>query len=232
IRGAAETLRASWDRLDEPTRADLLGSIDDDVVRMTRFLANITELTRLESGQIVPRTAAVPALDVVEAAIARVPAAAHATVSVPDTGPPLLVAADPALLEQVLVNVLDNAAKYSPDWSHIAVRIAPAPAPAAQPGAGPGSAAVAIAIADEGVGVPASDLPHLFDSFFRITRGDRVVPGTGLGLAIARGLVEAMGGRIVARSPRPDVPHDAAPGTLVTVTLPAAPVLPAAGAAP
>ncbi|MCQ8278354.1 sensor histidine kinase KdpD [Acetobacteraceae bacterium KSS8] len=210
IRGAAETLRGAWDHLDTETRNDLLSAIDEDVVRMTRFLANITELTRLESGQIRPRTEAVSLPAVVEAAIARVPGAAQATVSVSGEADGRRALADPALLEQVLVNVLDNAAKYSPQWSHIAVRIT-APLPGE----------LLVEIADEGVGVPPAELPHLFDSFFRSTRGDRVAPGTGLGLAIARGLVEAMGGRITAQSPRPDVPRDAAPGTLVSISLPA-----------
>jgi len=72
------------------------------------------------------------------------------------------------------------------------------------------------------VGIPAEDLPHVFDSFYRARRGDRVAPGTGLGLAIARGLTEAMGGTIEAASPRPDLPRDGSPGTAVTLRLPAA----------
>jgi len=116
--------------------------------------------------------------------------------------------ADPALLEQVLVNLLENAAKYAPEGSLIQVR-----------GRVEGRE-VRLSVADEGVGIPARDLPHVFDSFFRATRGDRVAPGTGLGLAIARGMVEAMGGRIEAQSPRPDLPADGHPGTVVTLWLP------------
>ena len=140
----------------------------------------------------------------VEAAVARVPGAAYATVA---GEPGCLVMADPMLLEQVLVNVLDNAAKFAPGWSHIAIRVARR------------AEDIAIEVADEGIGVPAADLPLLFDSFFRGSRGDRTRPGSGLGLAIAHGLVEAMGGTIQAASPRPDVPHDAAPGMMVTIRL-------------
>jgi two-component system sensor histidine kinase KdpD len=207
IQGAAGTLRTSWARLDEATRADLLDSIEQDVGRMVRFLANITDLTRLETGQINPRLAPVPLADVVEAAAARLAGAPFLAVHISEPEP--IVLADPALLEQVLVNVLENAAKYAPEGSLIQVR-----------GRVEGQE-VRLSVADEGVGIPANDLPHVFDSFFRASRGDRVAPGTGLGLAIARGMVEAMGGRIEAQSPRPDLPADGHPGTMVTIRLPA-----------
>ncbi len=214
IRGAAETLRGSWQGLAPAVRADLLLSIEEDTARMARFLSNIMDLTRLESGEVRPRLAAVDVAGVIEAAVVRVPGALHAGVALPD--PPPLVLADAALLEQVLVNLLDNAAKYAAAGARTVVRVG------AGRGAG-GRAEVAIAVADEGVGIPAADLPHVFDSFYRARRGDRVAPGTGLGLAIARSMVEAMGGSIEAASPRPDLPRDGAPGTMVTVRLPAAP---------
>ena len=208
IRGAAGTLRGAWDSLPAATRADLLASIEEDTARMTRFLANIMDLTRLESGQVSPRLEPVDTAEVVEAAIARVPGAAHFAVSAPT--PPPQALADPALLEQVLVNLLENAVKYAPAGSHAAIRLSE------------DARDIRIAVADEGVGIATTDLPHVFDSFRRATRGDAVAPGTGLGLAIARGLVEAMGGRIDAVSPRPDVPRDASPGTVVTLRLPKA----------
>ena len=208
IRGAAGTLRDAWDSLSPAIRADLLSSIEEDTARMTRFLANIMDLTRLESGQVAPRLEPVDAAEAIEAAIARVPGASHFALSLPE--PPPRIQADPALLEQVLVNVLENAVKYAPAGSHAAIRV------------GEDARDVRIAIADEGVGIAAADLPHVFDSFRRATRGDSVIPGTGLGLAIARGLAEAMGGRIEAVSPRPDVPRDASPGTVVTLRLPKA----------
>jgi two-component system sensor histidine kinase KdpD len=208
IRGAASTLRTAWTQLTEDIRADLLASIEEDVGRMARFLANITDLTRLETGEIHPRLGSVAVGEIVEAAIARMPGAKLVTV---DIRPPRLCArADAALLEQVLFNILDNAAKYSPSSGLIRLR-------AFQEGH-----EVRIATADEGVGIPAEDLPHVFDSFFRVQRRDRVIAGTGLGLAIARGMIEAMGGRIEAQSPRPDMPRDGLPGTVVTLTLPVA----------
>jgi two-component system, OmpR family, sensor histidine kinase KdpD len=206
IQGAAGTLRASWDNLPPETRTDLLDSIEQDVVRMTGFLANITDLTRLESGQISARLGPVRLDDAIEAASARLAGGPHIAVQLSEPVPVAL--ADAALLEQVLVNVLENAAKYSPAGSLVRVR-----------GSTSGNI-VYIAVADEGVGIPSEDLPHVFDSFFRAQRGDRIAPGTGLGLAIARGMVEAMGGQIDAQSPRPEMPADGLPGTVVTIQLP------------
>jgi two-component system sensor histidine kinase KdpD len=208
IQGAAGTLRTSWDGLSTETRADLLASIEEDVGRMARFLGNITDLTRLESGEVAPRLAAVPVAGTIEAAISRLPGAPHVGVQVsPDT---LQALADAALLEQVVFNVLDNAVKYAPAGSVVRVQ------------ARADGACVDITVTDQGIGIPREDLPHVFDSFFRVLRRDRTAAGTGLGLAIARGLIEAMGGTIEAASPSPDAPRDGQPGTVVTLRIPAA----------
>ncbi|MBN9559691.1 MAG: sensor histidine kinase KdpD [Alphaproteobacteria bacterium] len=209
IRGAAGTLRGAWDTLPEATRADLLAGIEHDVARMTRFLADIMELTRLESGEIRPRILPASVGEVIELAIGRVPDAAFAPVNLAQ--PAIQVLADPALLEQALVNVIENAVKYGSLGSAPSIRASVV------------GDQVEIAVADEGVGIAAEDLPHVFDSFYRARRGDQVAPGTGLGLAIARGLVEAMGGGIRAESPRTDLPVDGSPGTIVTLRLPGAP---------
>jgi two-component system sensor histidine kinase KdpD len=213
IRGAADTLRTAWQALDTATREDLLRSIEEDTARMTHFLSNILEMTRLESGEILPRIVPVVLAEVIEAAIARLGRNGAAplgpvTLNLPDDLP--RAAADPALLEQVLVNVLDNARKYGPAGGFVRISAQVL------------GREISLRVADEGSGIPAADLPHVFDSFYRAHRGDRGV-GTGLGLAIARGLVEAMGGSIAAASPRPDAPADGSPGTVITLTLPVAP---------
>lgn len=212
IQGAAGTLRSRWVQLDDAVRDDLLDSIEQDVRRMARFLTNITELTRLETGQIAPNLVPIDLTEAVDGASGRMRTSPFIAVHMSDPEP--VVLADPVMLEQVLTNVLENAAKYAPANSLIRV------------GGWPDGREAVLTIADEGVGISAEDLPHVFDSFFRASRGDRVMPGTGLGLAIARGLVEAMGGRIEAHSPRPDLPRDGAPGTVVTIRLPAAPPVP------
>ena len=207
ISGAAATVRANWQQLDAPTRDDLLESIEQDVARMARFLTNITELTRLETGQINPNIAPISVAEAVEAASARLQNTPFVAVNMASPEP--IALADPVMFEQVLINILENAAKYAPSNSLIQVR------------GWREARDVVVTVADEGVGIAADDLPHVFDSFYRASRGDRVVPGTGLGLAIARGLIEAMGGRIEAASPRPDLPRDGAPGTVITMRLPA-----------
>jgi two-component system sensor histidine kinase KdpD len=208
IRGAAETLASAGEALDQATRADLAASIAQDTERMTKFLANIMEMARVETGEINAKRERIAVADVVEAAISRVSGTMYAGVNIADDA--THVNGDAALLEQIIVNCLDNTVKYSPEGGRITVS-------ARRAGAG-----VAISIADEGVGIAASDLPHIFDSFFRATRGDRVAPGTGLGLAIAKAFAEAMGGTIRAQSPRLDLPADGAPGTVITVEVPAA----------
>jgi len=208
IRGAAGSLRLTWDALSEEARNDLLASIEQDTVRMTRFLANITDMTRLESGEITPHRQRMRAADAVDAAIARVPNMGLVAVNLPEELPDLW--ADPELLEHALVNVLENAVKYSP--VNALIRI----------GGSAAAGQVRISVADEGVGISPEDLPHVFDSFYRARREDRTVSGSGLGLAIARGLIEAMGGHIEAQSPRPDAARDGAPGTVVHIDMPAA----------
>jgi two-component system sensor histidine kinase KdpD len=186
----------------------LLASIAQDTERMTKFLANIMEMARVETGEISAKRERLRLADVVEAAIARVSGAVYTGVNIAEDA--AFAMADPALLEQVIVNVLDNAVKYAPEGSRIAIS-------AARRGGH-----VDIKVADEGVGIPADELPHVFDSFFRATRGDRVAPGTGLGLAIAKAFTEAMGGKIRAQSPRIDLPADGLPGTIIAIELPAA----------
>jgi two-component system sensor histidine kinase KdpD len=208
IRGAAETLASAGDALDAATRADLLDSITQDTGRMTKFLANIMEMARVETGEINARRDRLLLAEIVEAAVSRVSGAMYAGVNIADDATHVL--ADSALLEQILVNILDNAVKYAPEGSRIAIS------------ARRSGDQITISIADEGVGIPSADLPHVFDSFFRATRGDRVAPGTGLGLAIAKAFTEAMGGKIRAQSPRLDLPADGAPGTVIILELPAA----------
>jgi len=93
---------------------------------------------------------------------------------------------DAVLFEQVLFNLLDNAAKYSPPDTTVSVR------------SQRDKDSVVLQVADEGEGIPPGELESVFDKFYRVQKADRVRPGTGLGLAISRGFVEAMHGTISA----------------------------------
>jgi two-component system sensor histidine kinase KdpD len=205
IRGAAETLRTAGRALSEATRADLLASIEEEATRLARWMSAILDIVRLEAGQVTPRR------EPVDVAQALEEAAAHAEQAHPGrrilrdlpTGSqrPLL---DPALLDRVLENVLDNALKYSPPDGF--VRIA-----ARREGTD-----MLLLVEDDGPGIPADDLPRIFDAFFRAARTDSIAAGSGLGLSICRGLVGAMGGRIAAESP-----ITAGRGTRISLRFPA-----------
>jgi two-component system sensor histidine kinase KdpD len=113
-----------------------------------------------------------------------------------------LLELDEVLFEQVVFNLLDNAAKYAPPQSTISIRSAR------------DRDSVLLQVIDEGAGIPPEELESVFDKFYRAQKGDHVRPGTGLGLAISRGFVEAMHGTISAAN-RAD-----RSGAVLTIRLP------------
>jgi two-component system sensor histidine kinase KdpD len=192
IIGALSSVRSYGERYDEATRADLLATAQSEAERLDRFVGNLLDMTRLDAGVVEPRREPVELGDLVSTTLRRaVPLLQGRTVatSVPADLP--AVSLDFVLAEQVLFNLLDNAAKYSPAGGRIEV--------AARAGEGK---TVEIVVRDEGPGIPPDAIGRLFDKFYRAgaVDGDRRRPGTGLGLAIARGFVEAMGGTIAARN--------------------------------
>lgn len=205
IRGAIATLRTSGPALSEATRADLLATAEEETERLSRWIANILDLVRIENRQIEPRREAVDLADAVETAAERA-GRAHGRVILLDPGPGVSAPRlDPALLDQVLANLLDNAMKFSAPGGQVRAQARRE---------GP---EVVITVEDDGPGIPPDDLHRVFDPFFRATRTDRIAAGTGLGLAICRGLVQAMGGRIAAESPT----MPAGRGTRVMLRFPA-----------
>jgi two-component system sensor histidine kinase KdpD len=148
-------------------------------------------MTRLESGAIELTLDLVDVPEIIGAAIERagsILAHHHVEISVASDLPMLRL--DPILFEQVLFNLLDNAAKYSPPGSRIDLK------------ARRDGDTVAVEIVDEGPGIPPEDLERVFDKFYRVQAQDRRRAGTGLGLAICRGFIEAQGGRIAAHNRR------------------------------
>ncbi len=204
ILGAATSLDSYANLLDEAARRDLLGTIRDEAERLNRFVANLLDMTRLESGAIAPRREPTDVGEVAGSAIARAGKVLEAHRAVLDVAAGLpLLAIDAVLLEQVLFNLLDNAAKYAPPGSEVRLR------------AWRDGARLRLEVRDEGPGLPPDATERVFDKFTRLHGTDRQRPGTGLGLAICRGFVEAMGGSIAAAN-RTD-----RSGAVFTIGLPA-----------
>ncbi|MGH8056653.1 MAG: ATP-binding protein, partial [Candidatus Entotheonellia bacterium] len=203
IIGAVSSLLAYEANYDEATRRDLLSTIQEEAERLNRFVGNLLDMMRLEAGQLELKREWIDLGDVIGTALARLarPLNAHQLMVEVEPGLPMLWL-DFVLVEQVLVNLLENAAKYSPPGNTIRVH------------ARRDHQAVIVEVADGGVGVPPGELERIFDKFYRVPRGDRHGAGTGLGLSICKGIIEAHGGSISARSPG----HGK--GTVFTVTLP------------
>lgn len=203
VLGAASTLRDLEDALPLEAKAELLGTIIAEAERLNRFIANLLDMTRLEAGAVAPNFSAQDVAETVDTALRRtqkVLAAHRVVVEVAPDLPTLTL--DPVLFEQVLVNLLDNAAKYAPEGSTVTIRALRE------------EADVRLTVMDEGDGLPEAETERVFDKFYRARKGDRVRAGTGLGLAIARGFVEAMGGTVTAANQRDRS------GACFTITLP------------
>ncbi|HLH88572.1 MAG TPA: sensor histidine kinase KdpD [Xanthobacteraceae bacterium] len=187
ILGTAGTLRNLAGQLGEAQKADLLATIIDESERLNRFIANLLDMTRLESGAVVPNTALLDPGEIVGTALSRAAKIlARHRVEV-DLAPRLpMLALDAVLFEQVLFNLLDNAAKYAAPDTTVTIR------------GWHDGVAVYLQVMDEGDGIPPADIERIFDKFYRAQKGDQVRAGTGLGLAISRGFIEAMHGTITA----------------------------------
>ena len=189
ITGAVTTLRQFGDAMAPDKRADLLASIEEEAARLTRFVANLLDMSRIEAGALKPRRDFVDVAEVVRAAVER----AHKVF--PDQKITMSLArdlpsirGDANLLEQVLFNLFDNVQKYGGG--------AAATVHARRLGGD-----VQLSVTDEGPGVKPADLERIFEKFYQGGRADGRKAGTGLGLSICRGLIEAMGGTIHAESP-------------------------------
>ena len=204
VLGSAGTMRDLSDRLSDSEKAELLATIIDESERLNRFIANLLDMTKLESGAVMPKLAPHDLSEIIGSTLQRtVKILRHHSVQLDLATDMPMVSLDAVLFEQVLFNLLDNAAKYAAPGTTIFIR------------AWRDRTTVCLQILDEGEGIPQSDLEHIFDKFYRVQKTDQVRPGTGLGLAISRGFVEAMNGTIVAGN-RTD-----RRGAAFTITLPA-----------
>jgi two-component system sensor histidine kinase KdpD len=201
ITGALSSLLEETLSLDQEARDSLLETAHEEAERLNRLVGNLLNMTRLEAGAIHLRHEPCDIQDAIGAALEQLGerlAKRPVKVNLPPDLP--LVSMDFALFGQALVNLLDNAVKYSPTDTLIEVNVSQT------------QDTVNIEVCDRGIGIPSEDLERVFDKFYRVQRPESV-SGTGLGLTICKGIVEAHGGKIRADN-RPGG------GTIVTVTLP------------
>jgi signal transduction histidine kinase len=184
--------------------------MEDETDRLIRLVNDLLVLSKADSQALKLKRKPLDVRDLLERSVHKLAPQLEEKgilVEVSASNGPQLVLADADRIEQVLVNLLDNAIKYSPEkgWITVAIddeELAPE--------------MVSIAVRDEGLGIPAGDLPRVFERFYRVDRARaRDGGGSGLGLSIAKAIVEAHGGEITLRS-------EEGQGTTVRFTLPRA----------
>lgn len=189
ITGAATTLRDEA-RLSHETQVELVESIVDQAERLERLVSNLLDMTRLDSGALVLRKDWIPLDEVVGSALTRLEKRLEQRRISIDLGKDVpLVFVDPVLVEQLLVNLLENAEKHTPATASIEVR------------ASKSGDSVILDVLDDGPGIPPGAQQRIFEKFFRGSHVGR--EGAGLGLAICRGIAEAHGGHITAENRKP-----------------------------
>lgn len=190
IKTSVSSLLEHAGRMADELRKELLEGINQEIDYLNRLVDNLLDMSRIEAGMLVPRCEWYPLEDLVEGAIRRVGVALRdrpLEIHLPEAVSPVFV--DGVEIQQVLVNLLDNAIKYSPSGSRIRIEARSA------------GQTVEVRVSNSGPGIPPEDLERVFDRFYRVRSGrERMAHGTGLGLAICKGIVEAHGGRIGAES--------------------------------
>jgi two-component system sensor histidine kinase KdpD len=204
IIGAATTLSDMHEELGVKQREELLNMIQSEAERLNRFVQNLLDMTKLGHGAMEPKREWIGDIrDILGRASGRLLKVLNkhnVEYCIDDDVANLYV--DPILLEQVMVNILENAAKYSPLGTKIVIAVEKAKDKAV------------IKITDQGYGIPDEDKEKIFDMFYRVRAGDSKAAGTGLGLAICRGIIESHGGTIHAESALRNR------GTVIVITFP------------
>ncbi|MEZ1321109.1 sensor histidine kinase KdpD [Pseudomonas fluorescens] len=185
MRGSIDSLLALGEAIPLEDRRELLEGTRDEAERLDRYIQNLLDMTRLGHGALKLARDWVSPADIVGSSLNRlraVLAPLQVSTDVPSELPLLFVHA--ALIEQALVNVMENAARFSPVHGRL------------QLSAGANDEEIFFSVSDEGPGIPEDERAKIFDMFYTAARGDRGGQGTGLGLAICQGMVGAHGGRI------------------------------------
>ena len=209
IATAASSMLTFEDRIDAETRHDLLTNIVEECGRLNHLTDNLLQMGRLQAGSSPLSGSVLVAQDMIRRCVARMRSQGDTREFVIDVPPDdVVVLVDTALFELALINVLQNAVKYSADGTTVTARCT------VQDGA------CVIAVTDQGIGVPADEQARVFERFYRVGASGMQgsgPKGSGLGLAIAKGFVEASGGSIVLTSPT-----DKGRGTTITIRRPRA----------
>lgn len=191
IAGAVSSLQAEGHGrpLDTHSRANLIDDIDESARRLNRLVANLLDMSRLESGRLELKLDWGDPADVIAGVVRRFDACFSAGRFSLALAPNLpLVKMDVVLLEQALINLIDNACRYTPPGTPIRIV------------AYHDGAVLTIVIADQGPGIPAEAIGRVFEKFYRAP--GTATGGTGLGLSIVRGLIEAHGGTVSVENAR------------------------------
>ena len=199
---SATSLRTYGDRFSDEVRTDLAQTIAEEAERLDRIVTNILSITKIEADALSVELRPTPLCDIARAAAARMGASAKKLVF-DITAEPLMIDADPILLDQAIVNVLQNAVRYSPPAGEIEVA------------AWCEEGTVRLRVADHGPGVETHEYAQIFEKFYRSPRTSASVSGSGLGLSIVQGLVQSQAGTVTA-GPRPD----GTPGLVIDFSFP------------
>lgn len=188
VTGALSSLVEGGPAMDAEIRQSLVETALEEADRMNRLVSNLLNMTRLEAGalQVVKQPGDIQ--DTIGTALENLRARLadrQVSVIVPEDTP--LIPMDFVLIVQVLVNLIDNSLKYSPENTPIDIHV------------WQDNGMMQVQISDRGMGIPPDDLNHIFDKFYRVKRPENI-SGTGLGLSISKGIVEAHGGRIWAEN--------------------------------
>lgn len=188
ILGSVSTLLEGDDLYSKENRLELLANIKESSLRMECLIANLLDTARLESGMMNLKTDWCDMEDIIGTTLRRMgDLVKNNSVQVDMPGDLPLVRADCVLIEQVLVNLIDNAIKYSPERERITISVRRK------------AQEIEVSVMDQGSGIPEDDLERVFDKFYRVQQPKKV-SGTGLGLSICKGIIEAHKGKIYAEN--------------------------------
>ncbi|MDP1618427.1 ATP-binding protein [Phenylobacterium sp.] len=205
IQASASSLRAFGDTFDAEVRNDLLDTIQEEAERLNAFVGNLLNMTKLEAGALAIQGVTFEMAESLDRLVRRFERRRGGRmIAIRVEGDRLAAWGDPILFEQALANVLENALRFSPEQGTVEVSLQRR------------DDMLIVEVADEGPGVRADELARIFEKFYRSPSANTNLQGAGLGLSIVKGLIEAMGGKAIARN------RDDRDGLVVALILPSA----------